>query len=116
MGAYYSRHSVFIASCTTTSGSKTEKVYNNWFSKQLPNGYLIGEALEKLLSAQMSVMYDRGPGMQKSFAKYDDKLDDDGLMGGLRVLVPLSTAEIPPVTFLLFGRTFKFTFEKVRLG
>jgi len=116
MGAYYSRHSVFVASCTTTSGSKTEKVYNNWYLKQLPNGFMIGDALEILLSAQMSVMYDRSPAATKSFAKYDSGLDDDGVMGGMRVLVPLSTVEIPPVVFNLFGRSFKFTFEKVQLG
>jgi hypothetical protein len=109
MGIGQSRHSKFI--CTITEG-KGKKVYNNYFLKSLPNGYYIGDAVCRLLTVQMQILYDHGPSHPFCFALYDQTYDNDGTLGQMEVYVPSEILNIDPVNFTLFDYKFHITFSR----
>jgi hypothetical protein len=114
MGVGYSHtHAVFECVVTANANGRSERAYNNWFLKSLPNGYFVGDALAKMLSAQMHILFDRGPSFVHSYAKFNSSYEYEGVLGRLEVYVPPGIAEIQPVSYTLYGTKFKVTFKKV---
>lgn len=107
---------MFECVITAEHNGKSEKAYNNWFLKSLPNGYFIGDALAKMITAQMHILFDRGPSFPHSFAKFNQTFDKEGILGRVEAFVPRAIAHIDPVSYVFFGTKFKVVFKKIEVA